>query len=272
MPGMTEWVRAGIKQIAEARGIIIRRASPVTSPAARLGALTRHFGVDCVLDVGANQGQYGALLRKGGYRGRIISFEPLSRAHALLRERASTDSSWTVYRRCALGRERGSAEIQVAENSWSSSLLPMLSRHIEAAPNSQPTSREPVEIEILDEVLDSVGPFGQRTFLKIDTQGFEEQVLDGAVRTLAQAAVVELEASLVPLYAGQCSWKHLVERMRESGFEVWAIEPEFSDPVSGQTLQVDLTFARRGEVYVNRSPTAPTSGAEPAGHAGSPAS
>src|SRR5215471_3218540 len=74
--------------------------------------LLKHFGINLVFDVGANIGQYGAEMRSLGYRGRIVSFEPLSREFEVLRKRAENDALWKVDNR-ALGDCEGTAEIHV---------------------------------------------------------------------------------------------------------------------------------------------------------------
>ena len=57
------------------------------------GALELH-GITVVLDVGANEGQYGVQLRRSGYGGRIVSFEPGSEAHASVTACAAADEKW----------------------------------------------------------------------------------------------------------------------------------------------------------------------------------
>ena len=136
---------------------------------------------DLVFDVGANLGQYAGLLRKCGYHGRIVSFEAQRSVHAKLTAAAGQDPNWIIAPCCALGREAGETEINVAGNSLSSSLLPMLATHLSAAPESRYVSKERIRLARLDEVAptDMLGP-NCRLLLKIDTQGFEEEVLAGA--------------------------------------------------------------------------------------------
>ena len=98
-----------------------------------LGAC-RSFATDVILDVGANTGQFAKNLRASGYHGHIISFEPLSSAHAILASAATSDSLWDVAERCAVGASDSWTTINIAGNSYSSSLLPMLDLHREAAP------------------------------------------------------------------------------------------------------------------------------------------
>jgi FkbM family methyltransferase len=204
----------------------------------------RKFKIDLVLDVGANTGQFASEIRQGGYAGRIVSFEPLSQAYDELLLSSAADSMWEAYPRCALGDHNGDIEINIAGNSFSSSILPMLESHRSAAPESAYVSKEVVPIKTLDAVA---GPYlkdAQAPFLKIDTQGFEWLVLDGAHDTLPQIKGIFVELSLVALYDGQYLWREVIDRLEAEGFTLWALKPEFSDPVSGRSLQVDGIFYR----------------------------
>lgn len=80
--------------------------------------------------------------------------------------------------------------------------------------------------------------------MKIDTQGFEWQVLDGARTTLPKFQRVLLELSLVPLYEGQHLWQEMIGRLEQEGFTLWALQPGFIDPINGRTMQVDGIFYR----------------------------
>ncbi len=99
------WRRA-VKRVLRGFGYDVIQYRPSSSDAAKLTALMRHAGVDLVLDVGANEGQFAQELRDGGYRGRIVSFEPLREAHARLQRAAAGHAGWTVHERCAIGDRR----------------------------------------------------------------------------------------------------------------------------------------------------------------------
>ena len=151
---------------------------------------------------------------------------------------------WEAYPRCALGDHNGEVEINIAGNSFSSSILPMLESHRSAALKSAYEGKEVVPIKTLDAVA---GPYlkdARAPFLKIDTQGFEWLVLDGARDTLPQIKGILVELSLVPLYGGQHLWREVIDRLESEGFTLWAFKPEFSDQVYGRTLQVDGIFYR----------------------------
>lgn len=233
-----------VKQAARAAGLDVRRARSASAPGYQLQLALQHFGVDRVLDVGANTGQFGAELRSNGFRGWIVSFEPLSAAHAALTARAAGDPKWRVHPRVAIGDTDGTIDINVSGNLFSSSILPMLDAHTAAADNSAYVALETVPIARLDAVA---GPYLDgcaAPFLKIDTQGFEKHVLDGASAILPRLRGVLSELSLVPLYEGQPLWLDMLSRMKEEGFTLWRIQPGFTDPRDGRTLQVDAIWFR----------------------------
>jgi FkbM family methyltransferase len=206
--------------------------------------LMRERRIDLVLDVGANDGQYGEGLRRSGYGGRIVSFEPLASARRELERRSAGDPGWET-RPFALGDASGTMSLHVAGNSSSSSLLPMTPSHVASAPESAYVAEELIEICTLDELATEVVRPGERVWLKLDVQGYELAVLRGADHTLDQVEVVETELSLVELYKGQALLKDVVNHLNVGGFGAWFFEPVFRDPATGELLQVDGIFARR---------------------------
>lgn len=198
-------------------------------------------GVDLVIDVGANTGQYGRLIRDHGYRASILSFEPMSHEFVELSMHAAKDDAWTAHR-LALGSDNDELPINIAGNSISSSLLPMLPRHVDFASHSAYVDVESVAVRRLDEVARDRVASARAPYLKIDTQGFEIPVLEGASESLPRMAGVELEMSLVPLYEGQGLLEDVLERMRGAGFVLHALSPGLVDSDTGETLQVDGIF------------------------------
>jgi FkbM family methyltransferase len=225
-------------------GLDIHRLTPASDPYAQIRAAIDAHAVDLVLDVGANTGQFALALRRIGYKGRIVSFEPLSAAHATLAAAARAEPMWAVHPRCAVGDRDGETEINVAGNSVSSSVLPMTHTHATAAPGSAYVGRESVPMVRLDSIAGSYLSGANRPFLKIDTQGFEWQVLEGARETLPRIKGILCEMSLVPLYAGQRLWKETLAKIEGEGFSLWALQTAFTDPQDGRTLQMDGIFFR----------------------------
>jgi FkbM family methyltransferase len=225
----------------------------VRSAASERNRLLRGAGVDLVLDVGANSGQYGEELRRAGYAGRIVSFEPLSTPFAALERRCGRDRAWQAVR-VALGREAGTAAIHVSRNSVSSSLLPILPRCVESAPEAAYETTEEVEVETLAWALERFRGDAARVFVKLDVQGYERAVLDGAGDALEGVTGIQLEGSLVPLYDGETLFIELAQLLGSRGFDLVRLDPEFTDSRTRQLLQVNGLFlrARSGDGPVTR--------------------
>lgn len=214
------------------------------SPTARRQRLMRHYAIDLVLDVGANIGQYGSRLRSDmGYHGRVISFEPMTAAFNTLKTTSSGDAHWEILH-CALGDRNGQQQIHIAGNSYSSSLLEMLPAHLQSAPESAYIGQETIEVKTLDSLFPALHRGEKNIYLKIDTQGFESQVIAGAENTLPLINTLQLELSLVPLYKDQLLLDQIVALLRSKGYHLVSIEPGFSDEQSGQLLQADGIFHR----------------------------
>jgi FkbM family methyltransferase len=203
--------------------------------------LARHE-VDLVLDVGGADGGYGRGLRRFGYTGRIVSFEPLASAYGRLSVVLADDPGWTAHN-LALGSEPGKTTINVASNSDSSSLLPMLDTHIEAAPSVQYVAEETISVERLDDVAGDVVQAARRPFLKIDTQGFEREVLAGGADTVKRCVGLQLELSFVPLYEGGMTADEAIGWAYGQGFHLVGMEQGYAAP-TGEILQMDGIFVR----------------------------
>ena len=137
-------------------------------------------------------------------------------------------------------------DLRIAGNSVSSSFLPMLERHVEAAPESAEVGRESVEVSTLDRLLLTDIENSCAGLLKNDTQGFEAEVLAGASAILGsdRLAGIEVELSLVPLYEGQPLWSEVSDLLRQFGFAPLALGHGFRDPGTGELLQLDGLFGR----------------------------
>lgn len=219
------------------RGFEVRR-----HPAARRQRLFAAHGVDLVLDVGAARGGFGTQLRDFGYAGRIVSFEPLGSAHADLCAHIARDPKWVAHH-TALGAVAGEATINIASNSDSSSLLPMLDAHREAAPQVGYVDTETVPMARLDDLVGEAVASAAAPYLKVDTQGFEREVLAGAEATLERVVGLQLELSFVPLYDGGMTVDEAVAWAYGRGFHLVGIEQGYAAP-TGEILQVDGVFWR----------------------------
>jgi FkbM family methyltransferase len=200
----------------------------------------RRLGIRTVLDVGANEGQYGQWLRALCYSGEIVSFEPVSTTFQTLDRHVKDDPCWRAVN-VALGAESARTVIHVSENSQSSSLLPMLASHTASAPSSRYVADEVIDVKPLS-------VFGEMitapAWMKVDVQGTELEVIAGAGQLLSSIPVIQLELSLRPLYADSPSMPRVIETMAAHGYQLSFLNPGFQDPETGVLLQADGIFIR----------------------------
>lgn len=251
-------LRRIVKKLARECGYTISRASsthlpeysatpfvpPLSEVLLRRRKLLHTYGIDLVIDVGANAGQFAREMRHTlEYSGRIVSFEPLQSAFQDLQNNALDDANWEVVN-LGLGERNEQRVLNIAGNSYSSSLLPMLDAHANAAPESMYIGSEVIEIATLDTVFDRMRGDARSIYLKIDTQGFEMPILLGAEKALPHINTIQLELSLTPLYKGQALYLDICRWLQERGYELVSVEPGFSDSESGRLLQIDGVFHR----------------------------
>jgi FkbM family methyltransferase len=234
---------------ARACGLDFYRVSQFTDPMIRLVMLLTRLRTQVVIDVGANEGQFASDLRAAGYRGHIVSIEPLAAAHAALSRSAANDAKWTVGERCAVGAVAGRATLHVAGNSVSSSLREMTDAHLAAAAESRYVAEEEVSVVTLaDLIRRHAAESASSVFVKLDVQGHERDVLEGAGDQLHALGGVQLELSLVELYAGQALMPTQVEFLASHGLALWSIDRGFMDGETGRLLQCDGTFVRESAI------------------------
>jgi FkbM family methyltransferase len=209
-----------------------------------LRALFRERGVDCVLDVGANRGQFRDFLREEvGYKGLILSFEPIHHLAALCASRASNDPDWHVIE-IALGDKDTRASINVAKSDDMSSFL-MPRNDIAFIAGSATVSIETVEMKTLDSVFDTLRSKYKfhNSFLKLDTQGFDLSVIRGAETTLKSICAMQTELSVIPIYNGMPTWLEVIVALREYGFEMSRLY-DVSRDTDFRAVEFDGVFVR----------------------------
>jgi FkbM family methyltransferase len=208
----------------------------------RQSALMRDRKINLVLDIGANKGQYGKSLRDTvGYKGRIVSFEPLRDAFAILQQTAARDPFWESHN-IAFGDKAGTSTINISANSHSSSLLPVSARTLEIEPSAGYVGTEDVAVYRLDTVLDRFAQPNDRIFLKIDTQGYELKILNGALGVINRFALIQLETSFFEVYRGETLVGDMIKYLDDLGYRVVSIEPGWENPATGELLQADFIF------------------------------
>lgn len=201
--------------------------------------------VSLIVDVGANIGQFAERVLWMAPHLKVLSIEPQRLAHKELIKNAAGNPHWIVAERCAIGRESGDASMNLAENSYSSSLYKITETHIEAADNSRTSGVEEVPLRTLPDALGSIpGIANNQIGLKIDTQGYELEVLEGSVNLLNQIPVVLCELSLCPLYESAPNFKDMLSWFEMHGFRLVGLFPEFYHSIHPEMLQVNGIFVR----------------------------
>jgi len=201
--------------------------------------------IDLVIDVGANVGQFGQSLREGGYKGRIVSFEPIESAFRELSKKASADANWQAFH-CGLGAAHGEAIIHVSELTVCSSILDLTSVASLHDSRVAVTRTEKIEIRTLDEVAASLSG---RILLKIDTQGYEKQVIEGGPQTIARVKGILMELPVIHVYQGEWQFHEAAKYMADLGFVPAQIQPvgyHGKDNVS--VVDVDCLFRPLSEI------------------------
>ena len=202
--------------------------------------LIRNFGINVIFDVGANKGQYAEQMRLLGYKGKIISFEPLKNDFEILRKKSLKDQRWTTVN-TALGDYDGEVKINVGESSECSSILDT-KEYFQF--KSGPSASEVVKIRKLDSVINDYFKPGDNLYLKIDTQGFEKKIIEGALESLDKIKGIQLEMSLIEIYKGETLFFEMMSYLNELGFDLYSLEDVYADE-NGRLMQVDGIFYRK---------------------------
>ena len=220
-----------------------KRAQAWYSYPATLQSILERFDVNHVLDVGANAGQFGQIVRRF-YSGRISSFEPVTAVFERLVATIATDEKWDAHQ-FALGRSAGVERMNVAELSQFCSLLKAneycVARFGEATAG---TREESIRIRRLDEVLDEIAPRNEskRIYLKLDTQGYDLEVFNGLGDRLRDVVALQSEVSLIPIYENMPHWTESILAYEKAGFCVAAMYPISTD--AGRVVEYDCILTR----------------------------
>ena len=237
-------MREALRRLARRAGYDVRRFSPAAVDELRLAGLLRRLGVDTVLDVGANEGQFADRLLRAGYGGRIVSFEPVAQAYGRLAALASGRKGWSTVQ-AALGEAPGWARINVSRNTQISSLLQALPEEAGRVEHAETVGVEEIEVRTLHSALAAEPPEQlRRIALKMDVQGSERQVLRGGGEFVGQLACIHTEMSLRPFYAGEPEFRSLFDEIVGLGFRCVGLSTGYVDAQSCEVRQVDGTFVR----------------------------
>lgn len=232
-----------LKKILRSLGLNFRRYDPTHD----LSELLKLYRVETIFDVGANAGVSGRYFRNLGFEGKIVSFEPVRQYYKLLAQEAAGDSLWTS-ENVALADSEGEQEINVSGGCGvASSFLNQTGRTWECAPELEYLGLERVRVTTIDRAAQEHYPQGDRLFLKLDVQGYERKVLEGARETMPRIIGVRIELSVSRCYEEEPSLPEMLNYLYDLGFRLCAIEEAWSDSRTREVYQMDAVFFRVAE-------------------------
>ena len=227
--------------------IVSRRGLPDRLFDVTLARIFEELAIDFVLDIGANKGQFRDRIRHEiGFRGPIVSVEPLADNIKTLRHRAERDPHWSI-EGLALGRAAGVRTINVMKQDvFSSFLKPNEESASEFSGQNEILRTEPVQVDTLDALFGRLQARFQfkRPYLKLDTQGFDLEILQGGPRALTQFSALQTESSIVPIYEGMPSYTESLQFLHARGFDLSWIAPVTLDSQM-RLIEVDCVLIRR---------------------------
>lgn len=233
-------LKSFIKVALRSFGLDLHRHDPTHD----LSELLRLYRVETVFDIGANAGMSGRYFRNLGFTGKLVSFEPVGRYYKLLAREAAGDPLWTC-ENVALADAEGEQEINVSGGAGgASSFLKKTGATWESAPELEYVGRERVRVTTVDRAALEHYPEGDRLFLKLDVQGYERKVLEGAGQTLPRVVGVRVEMSVSRCYEDEPLLSEMINYLYELGFRLCAVDEAWSDPRTREVFQVDGVFFR----------------------------
>jgi FkbM family methyltransferase len=227
----------------------LKRFTPSASEDMRNAAILNHLGIKYVIDIGANTGQFAESLFDFNYQGTVISFEPVEKCYHELVKRSKKNAGHQVAERCAIGDKDMEIEINVSDDSVFSSVLEIKDEHTRLRPKSRIVKKEAVTLYRLDSVIDKYIPKGETSILlKIDTQGFEKQVLDGAFETLQRIRGIKIEIPLETIYTNtRFTFYEIIDFMKQHGFVPYNFNTEGVNLKTGRVFTIDGMFFRESD-------------------------
>ena len=246
-PTRAHGIKRVIQKAARVVGLHVGRYPPVDSLAYHLKTLLRQLEIDCVLDVGAHEGEFSGFLRNLDYAGEIISFEPVASSFAKLSKARATDRRWRGHN-IALGAADGELEMNIYAGSvFNSFLKPAEHGTTRFRDNTQIVRVDKVAVRRLEAIVDEVlaARPGARIFLKMDSQGYELQVVRGAGKRLEAIRALQTELAARATYEGMPTLPEALSELERFGFELTGIFPVARELDHLRVIEFDCLMCRK---------------------------
>lgn len=233
-------------EIARIFGYELNKIDTQSTLATHLKMVFNNLGVDTVLDVGANKGQFGRFLRKNGFKGELYSFEPLKEPFAILSSESEKDSKWHAIN-CGLGSEKTKCEINVTNTTEFASIrnpntyaTQMFNDLVEV------THQETIQLDTVDNfLLTNNDSFSNKTiFLKMDTQGYDLEVFKGASNSLSRIVALQSELSVQAIYDGMPGYLDALAVYSDNGYLPSGLYPVCRNKDGLSLLEVDAVLIK----------------------------
>jgi FkbM family methyltransferase len=202
--------------------------------------------IDCVIDVGANSGQYAMSLREMGYKGYIVSFEPVKVAYGTLELNAKADEKWLCYN-LALGDKDQVKTINVYKSTVFSSFLEANAYSKDIWRSLESVTTEEVSVIRLDDILPELARRTgcSRLFLKMDTQGYDSNVFRGSLNSLDSIRGLQSELALIPVYKEMPLAYDVLNEFHKAGFYISGMYPINREDASLAVIEYDCVLVKR---------------------------
>lgn len=198
--------------------------------------------ISTVIDIGANIGEFTGIFNELFSGAAIHAFEPLPECFEKLNDRFGKFPNIKIYN-IGLGSSRGELAINQSSHDPASSFREMEDLHKENYPHSSDSVKLKVPIFPLDDILKST-TLDDNIFIKIDVQGFEDEVIRGGMKTFGKAKVIIVESSYQKLYKDEPLFHGIYSLIQPLGFEFMGCLKQSEFKLDESYLQGDCIFVR----------------------------
>ncbi len=197
--------------------------------------------IDLIIDVGAHKGEFAIETLKENFKGTIISFEPQPQIYKTLLENSRKYNNWHIHERCGIGKKNKNLNLNIMNESTCSSFFAPTKNLLTIDPNTKIVKKEKTKILSLNNLFLKNYKIKKNTFLKIDTQGYDKFVLDGASKILKKILYVQMELAIEPLYKSEVNYERMIKYMKKRGFIIWNLGGVIEN-LKGKSMSFDIIF------------------------------
>jgi len=199
--------------------------------------------INTIIDVGANKGQFSAMLRILYPDAFIYSFEPLQAPFNRFSRTFKNDTRIRLYN-YAIGSSNGEKVMHISKREDSSSLLPITEIQSQKFPGTEEIIQQEIKVSRLNNLI-KIEDINKPCLMKIDVQGYELEVLKGSLEFLPIIDYIYAECSFVELYEGQSLAKDIISFLQKNNFYLEGVYNMQYDK-NGIAVQGDFLFNNIG--------------------------